>query len=216
MSKTRLVGLLSPEEAACIAEAGIIDTLETALAVSRNVVTLALEGSWLPPARFSSSDRFRISLQRGANLAERIENAFFDARLSYAMPTILIVSDCPQMKTGHIESLFVELENGADAVLGPSPDGGFWALGMASVVPELTRGVPMSTDRTRMAQLERLRQAGMKVSCGEMLRDCDTFEDAAIIRAFCAPDSAFAAAWDEALRLADSRVGRFVVVPSPA
>lgn len=215
MSKTRLVGLLSPDESARIAEACIIDTLRIALAVPRAVVTLALEGTWQVPDSLHGGHRLRTIRQRGSGLAERIEHAFADALAFSAAPTVLIAADSPQMRPSQVEDLFTALEGGADAVLGPAPDGGFWALGMTQVEPTVVQGVPMSTDRTGAVQLERLRDVGMRVWHGVSLRDIDTFEDAAIIRTHCANDSQFARTWDELMRRADRRTDRYTVAHSP-
>ena len=53
--------------------------------------------------------------------------------------------------------------HGADAVLGLSEDGGYWAIGLRRYLPGLFDGVPMSTDDTGAAQLERLVSQGLSV-----------------------------------------------------
>jgi glycosyltransferase A (GT-A) superfamily protein (DUF2064 family) len=54
-------------------------------------------------------------------------------------------------------------------------------------------GIPMSTDRTGVAQRRRLEAFGLRVRALPILRDVDTIDDALAVAAE-APDSRFAAA----------------------
>ncbi len=65
--------------------------------------------------------------------------------------------------------------DGADALLGLSEDGGFWAIGLRRTRPAgIFRGVPMSTPRTGAAQLARLIGLGLTVRLLPPLLDVDT------------------------------------------
>lgn len=47
-----------------------------------------------------------------------------------AGPVVIIGSDAPALRARHIHAAFKALE-GADAVFGPAPDGGYWLIGLA-------------------------------------------------------------------------------------
>ena len=67
----------------------------------------------------------------------------------------------------------------ADAVLGLSEDGGFWAIGLRGVDPApVFAGIEMSTERTGAAQLGRLIDLGLAVALLPPLRDVDVPADA--------------------------------------
>ena len=73
---------------------------------------------------------------------------------------------------------------GADAVLGLSEDGGFWAIGLRAVgrravdPRSIFAGIPMSTERTGAAQLARLDALGLSVRLLPPLCDVDLPDDA--------------------------------------
>ncbi|WP_431917201.1 TIGR04282 family arsenosugar biosynthesis glycosyltransferase [Nonomuraea jabiensis] len=185
--KTRLTPPFSPEQAACLAEAALRDSL---LAVSRTPATqrvLALDGlpgSWLPPG-------FVVIPQRGSGLDERLAAAFSDAYRLRPEPVVLIGMDTPQVTPALLDEAAGALES-RDAVFGPAADGGFWLLGLREPDASLLLGVPMSHPETGKLQLDRLDRAGLSVQVLPELTDVDTAADATEVAAQ-APDSRFAA-----------------------
>jgi SAM-dependent methyltransferase len=100
--------------------------------------------------------------------------------------------DTPQLTPQLLASAWPAADAaGADAVLGPSADGGFWAVGLRRPCPAAFPGVPMSTPHTFAAQLARLRSLGLRVHLLPELRDVDTPADAAVVAAL-APHTRFA------------------------
>jgi glycosyltransferase A (GT-A) superfamily protein (DUF2064 family) len=90
-------------------------------------------------------------------------------------PALLIGMDTPQVTAELLDSDW----EGADAVLGPSEDGGFWAIGLRCGHPSgLFDAIPMSTSRTGAAQLARLVNSGLSVKLLQPLRDVDRPADA--------------------------------------
>ena len=79
----------------------------------------------------------------------------------------------------------------AEAVLGPAPDGGYWAVGLRRPRPEAFIGVPMSTGQTGAIQRRRLAALGLDPAPLPALRDVDDIADARAVAAGC-PGSAFA------------------------
>ncbi|HYV60029.1 MAG TPA: TIGR04282 family arsenosugar biosynthesis glycosyltransferase [Acidimicrobiia bacterium] len=183
--KTRLCPPCDPEQAARLAEASLVDTLLAVAATpcTRRVLVLAgTPGPWLPAG-------FEVIPQRGDALDERLAHAFADVGAG----GVLIGMDTPQVTPALLTASLCALESpGVDAVLGPSLDGGWWAIGLRAPDPAVFLGVPMSTDRTGAAQHSRLRALGLRAAPLPRLRDVDEFDDALAV-ASDAPDSRFAA-----------------------
>ena len=79
--KTRLTPPFTPQEAAMLAEAALVDTLEAGASASFARHTLALDDQRAAPGtlRAELPARFEVSPQRGQGLDERIAAAFDDA-----------------------------------------------------------------------------------------------------------------------------------------
>jgi rSAM/selenodomain-associated transferase 1 len=181
--KTRLCPPCDPEQAADLAAAALADTVDAVLAVGDVRPVLALDGEpggWLSPA-------IEVLRQRGDGLDERLANAFTDVGSS----AVLIGMDTPQITASHVEHALRRLD-GADAVLAPSDDGGWWAIGLHAPDARVFLGVPMSTPWTHAAQLARLRRLGLRTAPLPALRDVDFFTDALAVAAT-APGGRFAA-----------------------
>ena len=186
--KTRLTPPFTPEEAAELAEAALIDTL-TAVAgtkVARRVLALdGAPGPWLPGC-------FDVISQRGAGLDERIAWALTDAHVTLPLPLVLIGMDTPQVTPALLAAAAAPLVSGtADATFGMAQDGGFWLLGLRRVDPALVLGVPMSQPDTGARQLARLEQAGLRIRRLPELVDVDTVREAEDVAA-ATPGSRFA------------------------
>jgi len=180
--KTRLHAEFTPTEAAALASAAIEDTVRTIAATPAEHRLVALDGdagSWLPSG-------FEVVPQPSGDLGTRLDAAV-DAGFDRGGPVLLVGMDTPQL------SLDVSFD-GADAVLGPTDDGGFWAIGLRSRCAGAFDGVAMSTDRTGADQLARLESLGLRVRLLHRLRDVDEPADARAV-ALKYPDTTFAAAW---------------------
>lgn len=169
--KTRLCPPCTPGQAAALAEAALADTLAAVAATPCDRRLLALEGEpgpWLP-------EGIEVVTQRGEGLAGRLAAAFEDA----GGPALLVGMDTPQLTPGRLRQALALLgQPGVDAVLGPAPDGGYWAIGLRRPDPEAFRGVPMSVVGTGVAQRARLVRLGLRVAGLPSLRDVDTIADA--------------------------------------
>ena len=82
-----------------------------------------------PSAEISSTALPHVGVrvgQRAGNLGRRMQ-AIFDTLPNG--PVLIIGSDVPGISQSAVAGAFHMLE-GADAVIGPSPDGGFWSIGL--------------------------------------------------------------------------------------
>ena len=182
---------LPPQQAALVAEAALADTLEVVAAapVTRRVLALdGAPGDWLPVG-------FRVFGQRGGGLDERLAAAFADAYAVAPLPMVLIGTDTPQVTVDMLADAVASLESGeADAVFGPSSDGGFWLLGLRRPDRSLLAGVPMSDQDPGRVLLERLAGAGLRVALAPRLTEVSSMETAEQVAGQC-PSSRFAAAF---------------------
>lgn len=183
--KTRLVPPCTPAQAAALARAALADTLAAAAAVcGASRVVLALDGD---PAGIVP-DGIEVVPQADGTLDRRLAGAFE----AVGGPALLIGMDTPQVGAGELDDALVTLcRPGVDAVLGPAPDGGFWAIGLRRPGPDAFVGIPMSTPRTGRLQHRRLVERGDRVELLAVRRDVDDFEDALAVAAE-APGSRFA------------------------
>ena len=190
--KTRLCPPATPGEAARIAAASLLDTLD---ATRGRCTVVALVGSLADAERRAevraALARCRVVPQRGATFAARLVAAHADAGGNG--PVIQLGMDTPQLDAALLDEAGRALGS-CDAVLGPARDGGWWALGVHD--PRHARvlaGVPMSTPDTGALTLRALHAAGLRVTLLPELSDVDTMEDAERVAAV-APGSRFATA----------------------
>lgn len=196
--KTRLCPPADPKQAADIAAAALLDTVEAVRGVPGGLPVLALAGELAGACRSAelaaALDGVATLPQRGDALGERIAAAHADAAaLSPGSPVLQIGMDTPQVDAALLgRCARTLLADGTDAVLGPAADGGWWALGLrdpraaAGIVAVLTSRADTGA-RTAAA----LRQGGLCVRELPALRDVDTFADATLVAA-AAPGGRFA------------------------
>jgi rSAM/selenodomain-associated transferase 1 len=186
LSKTRLCPPCTPHEAATLARAALADTLDAMLATPAARHVLALDGpvgEWIPAG-------VEVIVQRGRGLDERLAHAFADV----GEPALLVGMDTPQVTATELAGgLGALMTPGMDAVLGPAPDGGYWAIGLRAPRTDAFLGVPMSNPHTGRAQLARLHALGLRVELLPALRDVDRIADAHAVAAL-APRGRFARA----------------------
>ena len=204
--KTRLCPPLAPRDAARVAAAALLDTLETVLSVPHTAALVALAGSLATAERRAElAALLAVTIhypQRGDCLGARIAAAHADAasRLP-GTPLLQIGMDTPQLCPADLTDALAPLTapRGPDAVLGPALDGGWWALGLRDPRTASTiAAVPTSRDDTGPRTLRALRAAGLRVALLPERRDVDTVDDLRAVAAD-APTTRFSAEARDAL-----------------
>ncbi len=188
--KTRLCPPATPDQAARIAAAALLDTLDAVLAVPPAIPVVALTGDLAKAVDATAlTARLRattVLTQRGTTLGQRIATSHADAAaVAGHLPVLQIGMDTPQVDAGLLGRCLDLLDgDGVDAVLGPAADGGWWALGVRRpAVAELIAHVPTSRPDTGARTLAVLRAAGCRVVELPELSDVDTWEDAIAVAA---------------------------------
>jgi glycosyltransferase A (GT-A) superfamily protein (DUF2064 family) len=201
--KTRLCPPATLIQAARIAAASLLDTVDAVSEMRRAQPVLALAGDLTNAVcEHELAHALRnipIVTQRGVTLGQRIAAAHTDAAaLLPGHPILQIGMDTPQIDhelLGTCRSTL--LSNGTDAVLGPATDGGWWILGLRDPHDAQTiADVPTSRNDTGESTARALRRHGLRLTELPVLTDVDTPDDARHVAAL-APRTRFAAAMRE-------------------
>jgi hypothetical protein len=118
-------------------------------------------------------DLFDYRAQGDGDLGRRMLAAFERAFQDGADRVILIGVDCPGVSEGVISDAFARLDT-ADAVVGPSFDGGYYLIGMKKPLTPLFTDIPFGTGDTLQRTLTAARRGGIRVSLLEWKRDVNT------------------------------------------
>ena len=118
-------------------------------------------------------DLFDYRAQSDGDLGRRMLDAFDRAFADGADRVIIIGVDCPGVTEAVISEAFNRLDQ-ADAVIGPSFDGGYYLIGMKKTQKPLFTDIPFGTGDTLQKTLAAGRRAGIRVSLLEWKRDVNT------------------------------------------
>ena len=172
--KTRLARTVGDEEALRIYHILLDKTRKAAQALQAE--------RWLYYSDFPDPDDnwpetdFLKKAQHGSDLGARMEAAFREAFDAGAAKVVIIGSDCPELSEEVLRAAFDHLDE-KDFALGPTPDGGYYLLGMKQLESGIFHGIEWSTDSVRAKTLEQISLAGKTVAILPMLSDIDTEED---------------------------------------
>jgi rSAM/selenodomain-associated transferase 1 len=169
--KTRLAFSFSAERAARLHSCFVRDMFEMLRAFethsSLQLHTDVITDEWddIEVARF---------LQTDGDLGARMLHAL-QAGLAEGRPQVLIAgSDAPTLPPSHLSRL---LASPADVALGPTDDGGFYAICCRRTHPRMFAGVRWSQPNTLQETLRAVGACGLSVELGEPWYDIDTPAD---------------------------------------
>lgn len=110
------------------------------------------------------------SVQPPGDLGVRLLAALADGLARDHSPVLILGSDSPTLPAGHLRAL---LDCTADAALGPTEDGGFYAISCRRTAAAMFAGVEWSTPGTLATTLAALRCAGLSTALGPAWYDVD-------------------------------------------
>ena len=176
--KTRLIPALGPVGAANLhleLTETIFKTLSKARAQMGFDIQIRFDGGsskkmsqWLGPEHVYEE-------QGEGDLGKRMYWAFCDAFRKGYKRVILIGSDIPDVKPGHVREAFHALED-KDLILAPSMDGGYWLVGLKRPVDIFQIG-KWGSQNVLEHTMAQTRAHGLSVQQIEPLSDIDTIED---------------------------------------
>ena len=179
-AKTRLCPPLTPVEAVELHSALLMDIANMLMAfgssvdveLSTDVATTAWPGLALPRS-------IQIEGDLGARLLHALEQGLGAGREVVAV----LGSDSPSLPSSHITEL---LGSRADVTLGPTQDGGFFAIACRAVHREMFSGVRWSSECTLADVVRQASACGLTVALGPSWFDVDVEAD--LLRLLDMPD----------------------------
>ncbi|MGZ4871436.1 MAG: TIGR04282 family arsenosugar biosynthesis glycosyltransferase [Candidatus Angelobacter sp.] len=196
--KTRLIPELGPDRAAELAEAFLEDTVAMVRTLTWAeciiAATRTFERSYFKPEE--------VWLQSEGDLGDRLEKVL---RLALKREPIVLAigADSPGLPAAYLESARQALKT-ADAVLGPSADGGFYLIGLKDCPVGVLEGIQWSHSTTLAATVHKLEQFGLKTVLINPWFDVDGHEDLERLRRQLANDPSAAPRTAKLLRQASS------------
>ena len=182
-SKTRLLSHLSPPDAAALADGFIVDTLAKAAKIrpGRLVIAGTSESSVTESVYFRSlGRRFDAELldQGRGSLGARMARAlrFF----AHERGALLVGTDLPSLPLAALSRLYALVQR-HPLVLGPSLDGGYYAVGVRREVPPIFTGIRWGSARVFADTVKRIKSAKLRLALGPVWHDVDRWPDLVLL-----------------------------------
>ena len=180
--KTRLIGMLTAEEAAALYVCFLRDTFALMEAVQEERETLSLVLCYTPATELEAFEAAEIDgclmlAQRGNNLGERLQNCLVDLfELGFAA-VVIIGADSPSLPAEFLSEAFERLQIPVQVVIGPAKDGGFYLAGMNAPHTSLFDHLAWDTEDTFSQIQQRAVEMNTKLSLLPEWYDIDTIAD---------------------------------------
>jgi rSAM/selenodomain-associated transferase 1 len=174
--KTRLVPPLTPEQAARLAGAFLVDLVATLERLpARLEIAVPPDSGRRELEKLLGSDRPWVD-QGDGDLGERLARATAAAFARAPGPVAVVGSDHPNLPPDRIAGTLDAAAQG-DAGWIPTDDGGYACLALPRPLPELFREVPWSTDGVAEATRNNARALGVNLRDAGRWYDVDRPED---------------------------------------
>jgi rSAM/selenodomain-associated transferase 1 len=179
-AKTRLIPALGPEGAAQLYRGLAEVTLAQARAI-RPAVAIALWYSGAPEEALRAwlGDDLIYCPQPEGDLGQRLTTALDWAFAQGYASALVVGTDCPGLDAAILTQGVTALARGADCVLGPAQDGGYYLLGLREPQPLLFQDIAWSTEVVLAQTVAQAQRLGLTPTYLPTLSDIDTPEDLA-------------------------------------
>ena len=172
--KTRLIGMLTPQQACDLHEAFLGDLVERL-----KEGDFHLEVAWAVSRESKAPD---IGLPAMTQIGETLGDRLFDALSRVAKEFEMVAaigSDHPDLPLSQVQGAFEQLESGADIVLGPAKDGGYYLIAVhcRNLDRDLFSRIEWSSSTVLSDTLNRCRTIGLEVSLLDLAADVDLPRD---------------------------------------
>lgn len=176
--KTRLIPSLGALAAAKLHENLVWHSVTTAVNSGVGPVHLWCAPSTEDPFFRRCAHEFGVELrvQTEGDLGRRMASALRES-LKVASSALLIGTDCPSLTREDLRAASMALQKGAEAVIGPTEDGGYALIGLKRVDADLFKGITWGAENVLKETRNRLRALGWKWHELPVRWDIDRLED---------------------------------------
>jgi hypothetical protein len=173
--KTRLQPALPPVDAARLYRACVEDSWALAQQALPDGVYLFSDRRWPAWVELAGEQRFR--LQSDGDLGARLFDCFERLAADGFERILILGGDSPTLPPDLIRQGFDALASIEDAVLGPSEDGGYYAVGCRRPRPDMFEQVSWSSETTLQQTVHAFERAGFSIHTLKPWWDLDTPAD---------------------------------------
>lgn len=160
-TKTRLCPPLTLDEAARLAGAFVLDTLETVNTAGFTARVVCRDASEREELDRLVGPAAEVKIQSGRGLGDALEGAFREGIEDGFTAVAVLGADSPTLPVEVLHRAFAALVDVADVALGPAVDGGYYVLAARAVHPTLFRNMRWSTESVAAETLDRCRSLGL-------------------------------------------------------
>ena len=175
-TKTRLLGLLTPEQCARLHWAFLEDLAKVYDQVEADLFVAHTPDDGWEQLKAVFPGALAFFPQTGADLGEKMYRAIASVLSLGYDRVVLTGTDLPQMGASHLESGFAALES-ADIAIGATPDGGYYLIGMKLPHKAPFHVADYGGCTVYENTLAAIRAAGLTVAPALPCTDVDTPED---------------------------------------
>lgn len=125
------------------------------------------------PERWPNQEKF---VQQGESLGDRMKHAFQQGFAAGYERIIGVGADLPDLSSEVMREGLNSLTQ-SDTVFGPSDDGGYYLIGMRTMIPQIFENKPWSTEALLEITRNELNELGYSCTLLGTLNDVDTIED---------------------------------------
>ena len=176
--KTRLCPPLSPQTAASLYRAFLLDKISQVGELAQALATLAYTPAEIRAVFAELAPHCLLIPQQGAELGERLHNSFAQCFAAGYTSVLAIDSDTPNLPTAYLQQAVDLIATPqTDIVLGPTEDGGYYLIGLRAVYPELFADMPWSTAAVVPETRRRAEALGLQIAWLPSWFDIDTAEE---------------------------------------
>ena len=163
-TKTRLIGDRSPEAAAALGVAMLLDVVSALRSEAYRLRVAVSDPAGRGPVAALLPGDIPVDEQPAGDLGARMAGVIA-AGLAAGRPGVAIVgSDCPGIGGEVVLQALSALEAGADLVISPARDGGYSLVAARREIGPVLRDIPWSTDSAAAATLAAARREGLRVA----------------------------------------------------
>ncbi len=177
-AKTRLIPALGAEGAAALHRQMAEYTVSQARLLREDAVNIDV--------RFAGSDRAQMQTwlgsdlgyqaQSSGDLGDRMSDAFQSAFDRGAKRVVTIGTDCPDLHHSLLTSAFQKLTTHG-LVIGSATDGGYYLIGLCSMIPDLFQNINWSTSIVYQQTITIAEKLNLSIATLPVLSDVDRPED---------------------------------------